>query len=128
HGVEDEVVHASAVLGRHRLVRIERAGNIRAAAASAIDPRHLASDLAGIVRGIEGGDGSRAGLAGEDLLPAELGALPQRGDQADSSDDDTTHARSSNESRRGQGSKPKRRGGQKLKRISALLKRPGAPG
>src|SRR5205085_1759584 len=64
-GVEDEVVDPALVLGRERLVGIEGARHVRAAAAAAIHPGDLAGHLAGVVGRIEGADAACAGLAGE---------------------------------------------------------------
>ena len=62
HGVEDELVDAPAFLGGRRLVGIEGV-RIALAAAAPCHPGHLRGDAAGQVRGVEGVDRTRAGLA-----------------------------------------------------------------
>src|SRR5206468_3551452 len=91
HGVEDEVVDPALLLGAHHLVGIEGAGHVRAAAAAAVHTRHLTSDLAGVVGGVEGRDPSGAGFTRQNTLPRGLRAPAKGRDHADSGDDDTTH-------------------------------------
>ncbi len=91
-GIEDEIVDPPLVAGGEGLVGIEGARDVRPAAAAAVHTRHLAGDLAGIVGRIEGGYPPDSGLAGQDGGPGDLGPLTQGGDQADTGDDDSTHA------------------------------------
>ena len=87
-GVEDEIVDPPLILGRHDGVGIEGAFHVGAAAAPAVDPRHFAGDVAGIVAGVEGGDVPGAGLAGQERLPGDLDARTERGHKAEAGHDD----------------------------------------
>jgi hypothetical protein len=89
--VQDEVVDALLVARAHGQVGVERALDVGAAAAASIDARHFAGHLAGVFGRIEGRDPVRAGLAGQDVLPGDIDALTQRGQEAKPGDDDSTH-------------------------------------
>ena len=89
--VEDEVIDAALVLGRHGGVGVKGSLDVRSAAAPAIDAGHLKRDLTGIALRIKCGDPSRAGFPGQDGLPGDLPTLAQWGQEADSRNDDSTH-------------------------------------
>ncbi len=99
HGVEDEIVDAPLLAGAHHLVGIERAVDIRPAAAAARHARHLAGDLAGVVAGVEGGDPASAGLAGQEGRPGLFRTPGQGRDHANSGDDDAAHCQGPSPSR-----------------------------
>src|SRR5262249_11930850 len=86
----DEVGDPALVLGRHHLVRIERALDVRPAAAAAVDAGHLAGDLAAVAGRIERGDAPGARAPGHDVLPADFAPPPEGRHQAYASDYDAT--------------------------------------
>jgi hypothetical protein len=93
HRIEDEVVDPPLLAGAHGLVRVEGAVDVRPAAAAAVDPRHLASDLAGVVRRIKGADSPGAGLAGQKRGPGLFRAPGEGRDHTYAGDHDAPHPR-----------------------------------
>ena len=81
--VDDERIDLALDLVIDTLARIEAVG--------VVGGLHLAGDAALLVARVEARDRPRAGLAGEDVGPGGLHIRTQRGDEAQSGDDDATH-------------------------------------
>jgi hypothetical protein len=81
---DDEIIHLALLFRRHPVIGIEEARR-------GLPARHLARDLRGQIRDVEGLDAAQARLAVEQPLPRRLHPATKRRDEAQTGDDNPSH-------------------------------------